>query len=48
MKLCVLAPSEEYLNQAGVRIRYRRISEDLQSFGVDLSIEVIDKLGLVS
>jgi hypothetical protein len=43
MKLCVVAPSEEYLGLAGVRIRYLRIEAHLREQGHELSIEVIDK-----
>ncbi len=44
MKLCVVAPSEEYLRLAGVRIRYRRIADHLEALGHALSIELIDNL----
>lgn len=43
MRLCIVAPSEEYLGLAGVRIRYRRIAEHLQRHGHALEIEVIDR-----
>lgn len=43
MKLCVLAPTQEYLGQAGVRIRYLRIAEHLQALGHELSVQVIDQ-----
>lgn len=42
MKICVIAPSQEYLNLAGVRIRYLRIEEHLRKQGHQLSIEVIE------
>lgn len=42
MKLCVVVPSQEYLKQAGVRIRYHRIREHLEELGTELTIEVID------
>ncbi len=38
MKICILAPSEEYLNQAGVRIRYRRLEGPLAALGHELSV----------
>jgi hypothetical protein len=41
--LCIVAPSEEYLGLAGVRIRYRRIAEHLARHGHGLEIEVIDQ-----
>jgi hypothetical protein len=44
MKLCVIAPKETYLVQAGVRIRYQRIAEHLAALGHSLAIEVIDEL----
>jgi hypothetical protein len=43
MKLCVLAPTQEYLGLAGVRIRYLRIAEHLRVLGHELSIQVIDQ-----
>lgn len=42
MKICVLAPSEEYLKQAGVRIRYRRLEAPLAAMGHELYIVPID------
>ena len=44
MKLCVIAPKEGYLAQAGVRIRYQRISGQLESAGHELQIRIIDDL----
>jgi len=38
MKLAVLVPSADYLNNAGVRIRYGRIATPLQSLGWDLEL----------
>ena len=43
MKVCVIAPSEEYLKLAGVRIRYLRIEAHLRALGCELSVEVIDR-----
>jgi hypothetical protein len=45
MKLCVVVPSQDYLKQAGVRIRYNRIREHLEELGTELSLEVIDNFG---
>lgn len=42
MKLCVIAPSAEYLQQAGVRIRYQRIQPALAALGHELVLELID------
>jgi hypothetical protein len=42
VRVCVLAPSPEYLGQAGVRIRYMRISEQLRALGHELTVQVID------
>jgi len=44
MKLCVVAPKEGYLAQAGVRIRYQRIAPYLESAGHELQIRIIDDL----
>jgi hypothetical protein len=44
MKLCIVAPTESYLVQAGVRIRYQRIASHLKSSGHTLDIKVIDDL----
>jgi hypothetical protein len=44
MKICIVAPSQKYLSQAGVRIRYQRISSHLRSLGHDLIIEVIENI----
>jgi hypothetical protein len=44
MKLCVIAPKEGYLEQAGVRIRYRRIADHLPAYGHTLELRVIDDL----
>ncbi|WP_156340173.1 glycosyltransferase [Sphingomonas sp. Leaf17] len=46
MKLCVLVPSQEYLEQAGVRIRYRRIAAALQGHGTELVLRLIDEVRL--
>ena len=43
MRICVIAPTEEYLLQAGARIRYFRIRQHLSELGIELAIEVIDK-----
>jgi len=44
MKLCVIAPKEGYLEQAGVRIRYRRLADHLPAYGHSLELRVIDDL----
>jgi hypothetical protein len=44
MKICVLAPKEAYLEQAGVRIRYQRIAPYLEAAGHTLEIKVIDEI----
>jgi len=44
MKLCVVVPTEEYLAQAGVRIRYERIRTPLQTHDCEIDIVVIDAL----
>ncbi len=46
MKLCVLVPSQEYLEQAGVRIRYRRIAAALNRHGTELVLRLIDDVRL--
>src|SRR4051794_30874232 len=43
MRICVVVPSEEYLQQAGVRIRYLRIREFLLELGNELTLQVLDK-----
>ncbi len=43
MNICVVVPSSEYLGQAGVRIRYERISAHLLIHGVVLRFKVIDE-----
>jgi len=43
MKICIVVPSEDYLGQAGVRIRYRRIEPALRALGHEPSLEVIDQ-----
>lgn len=48
MKICVIAPTQEYLNLAGVRIRYLRIEEHLRAQGHQLSIEVIETFRALS
>lgn len=44
MKIGVIVPSTEYLAQAGVRIRYRRIAPHLAALGHELVIEVIENV----
>lgn len=44
MRICVIAPSQQYLAQAGVRIRYQRIAGRLEALGHTLTIQVIDEL----
>jgi hypothetical protein len=41
MKLVVLVPSSEYLNNAGARIRYRRVAPQLAARGVELTLQDI-------
>lgn len=43
MNICIIVPSSEYLAQAGVRIRYERISAQLITHGVVLNFKVIDE-----
>jgi hypothetical protein len=43
VKVCVVVPSAEYLAQAGVRIRYRRIEPYLAALGHQLMLAVIDE-----
>jgi hypothetical protein len=43
VRLCVIAPSQDYLSLAGVRIRYNRIAPRLHAHGHELDIEVIDQ-----
>lgn len=38
MKICVLAPSANYLASAGVRVRYRRIESPLSELGHELCV----------
>lgn len=42
MRICVIAPTEEYLQQAGVRIRYQRIQPIVKKLGLEISIALID------
>jgi hypothetical protein len=44
MKLCIVTPDEEYLSQAGTRIRYQRVAAGLTRQGIELTLEVIDQL----
>lgn len=44
MRICVIAPSPQYLLQAGVRIRYQRIAGHLEALGHAIVIQVIDTL----
>lgn len=46
MKICVLLPSEQQKEQAGVRIRYQRIATFLASFGHQLELLPIQLLSL--
>ena len=48
MKICVVAPSQEYLGLAGVRIRYQRIAQHLEQHDHELGIEVIDQFRSLS
>jgi hypothetical protein len=43
MKIVVLVPSLEYLNNAGARIRYRRIAPRLAERGIELKLEDINE-----
>lgn len=44
MRVCVVAPREAYLAQAGVRIRYQRIAPHLAAQGDLIEVKVIDDL----
>jgi hypothetical protein len=44
VKIRALVQSEQWLNRAGVRIRYRRIASPLQSLGARFTVDVIDNL----
>lgn len=44
MRICVLVPSEAYLAQAGVRIRYQRIQSLLADDGIELVFTNLDDL----
>lgn len=46
MKICIIAPNEEYLEQAGARIRYFRISEYIESSGVTFDVRSLDTIDL--
>lgn len=42
MRICVVIPSPEYAEQAGARIRYRRLMEPLRRLGHELSLRPLD------
>lgn len=44
MKLCVVIPSDEYVERAGARIRYKRIEDNLQKVGVYLEFAVVKEI----
>lgn len=44
MKIRALVQSDQWLDRAGVRIRYRRISPLLEQLGASISVDVIDNL----
>ena len=44
MKICALVPSEEHMKQGGVRIRYRRIQQELQDLGHELQVVPLGEL----
>ncbi len=44
MKVTVLVPSEEYKSYAGARIRYGRLSPELQRLGIDLHLAEIESV----
>ena len=44
MRIGIVVSSEGALNQAGIRIRYRRIEKHVAAFGHSLSLHVIDSL----
>ena len=44
MKICIIVPSQAYLSQAGVRIRYKRIQSKLKEMGCTLDLKVIDTI----
>ncbi len=48
MKIRVIAPSEQYLAAAEVRIRYQRIAKHLATLGHELRIAVVDTLNKAS
>ena len=43
MKICVVVPSKNYLSQAGSRIRYGRLRNELEVLGTTMDTEVIDQ-----
>lgn len=44
MKIRALVQSDQWLNRAGVRIRYRRIAPHLDTLGASIRVDVIDNL----
>lgn len=44
MKIRALVQSPQWLDRAGVRIRYRRIAPRLESLGASITVDVIDNL----
>lgn len=44
MKVCIVTPNEDYVTQAGARIRYRRLVEPLRRLGHDLSMRPIGSI----
>jgi hypothetical protein len=43
MKICVVVPNENYLKQAGVRIRYKRIMAHLEEMGHQLELLPVEE-----
>lgn len=44
MRLCVITPNDEYLGQAGARIRYQRLAEALRRSGHDLALRPLARV----
>lgn len=45
MKIAIIVPSEQYLTQAGTRIRYQRIEDGLAANGWTMSLVPMEELG---
>ncbi|WP_373503806.1 hypothetical protein [Aestuariivirga sp.] len=46
MRICVVVPTGNHLETAGVRIRYQRIAAHLEAMGHSFSLQIIDDLQL--